>query len=101
MNRKMVKTIALGTFALGAWWQARAQDAKAPYPSMAPLDQYLMTDRNAEIALARSAAPEVISRDAKVMVLGPHGYETAIEGKNGLLSSRERDESLKHISDRR
>jgi len=31
MNRKIVKTIALGTFALvvvlGAWWQARAQDA--------------------------------------------------------------------------
>jgi hypothetical protein len=51
---------------------------------MAPLDQYLM-ERNAEIALARSAAPESISRDAEVMVLGQHGYETAVKGKNGFV----------------
>jgi len=37
---------------------------------MAPVDQYLMTDRNAEIAMARSAAPPSISADAEVMVLG-------------------------------
>jgi len=52
---------------------------------MAPLDQYLMADRNAEIDLARSAAPPSISRDATVMVLGRHGYETAVEGKNGFV----------------
>jgi hypothetical protein len=40
-------------------------------------------DRTAEIALARSAAPESISRDAEVLVLGRHGYETAVQGKNG------------------
>ena len=51
---------------------------------MAPLDQYLMADRNAEIALARSAAPESISRESDVMVLGRHGYETAVKGKNGF-----------------
>ena len=33
------------------------EDAKTQYSSMAPLDQYLMDDRNAEMALARSAAP--------------------------------------------
>ncbi len=71
-------------------WQAQAQDAKAPYPSMAPLDQYLIADRNAEIALARTAAPPSISREAKVMVLGPHGYETAVEGKNGFVCMVER-----------
>jgi hypothetical protein len=91
MNRKMT---VLGTltlvFVLGAAWQARGADAKAPYPSMAPLDQYLMADRNAEIALARSAAPPSISRDAKVVVLGPHGYETAVEGKNGFVCIVER-----------
>jgi hypothetical protein len=32
---------------------ARAQAAKAPYPVMAPLDQYLIPDEKAEIALAR------------------------------------------------
>jgi hypothetical protein len=58
-----------------------AQDAKAQYPSMAPLDQYLITDRNAEIALARSAAPAAISRDAEVVVLGRHGYETAVKAR--------------------
>src|SRR5579863_2828047 len=54
---------------LGAAWQARAQDHPALYPSMAPVEQYLMADRNAEIALARSAAPEAISRDATILVL--------------------------------
>jgi len=44
-----------------------------------------MADRNAEIALARSAAPESISHDAEVLVLGRHGYETAVKGKNGFV----------------
>ncbi|HET7106759.1 MAG TPA: hypothetical protein VFI38_08110 [Candidatus Acidoferrum sp.] len=59
-----------------------AQDAKEPYPNMAPIEQYLM-DRDAEIALARSAAPDAISHDASVIVLTRHGYETAVQGKNG------------------
>ena len=67
----------------------QAQDAKTPYPSMAPLEQYLMA-RDAEIALARSAAPESISKDAEVMVLGQHGYETAVKGKNGFVCIVER-----------
>ena len=62
----------------------QAQDVKSPYPNMAPLDQYLM-DRDAEIALARSAAPESIAKDAEVMVLGRKGYETAYKGKNGFV----------------
>jgi hypothetical protein len=57
---------------------------------MAPVDQYLMQDRDAEIALARSAAPESISRDAEVLVLGRHGYETAVQGKNGFVCVVER-----------
>ncbi len=77
--------------ALAGLWQMQAQDAKAPYPSMAPLDQYLMSDRDAEMALARSAAPESISRDATILVLGRHGYETAVEGKNGFVCVVERD----------
>ena len=88
MLRKILSTIALGSFALvvmlGVAGQGQAQDAKAPYRSMAPLDQYLM-ERNAEMALARSAAPESISRDAEVMVLGRDGYETAAKGKNGFV----------------
>jgi hypothetical protein len=51
---------------------------------MAPIDQYLM-DRTAEIALARTAAPDSISRDATILVLGRQGYETAVLGKNGFV----------------
>ena len=94
MKRKLIRAIAFGSFVLvmvlGMVWQAQALDSKAQYPSMAPLDQYLMTDRNAEIALARSAAPESISRDAEVLVLGRHGYETAVKGKNGFVCVVER-----------
>ena len=93
MRRKALRTIALTSFALVAMlaapWQAQAQDAKAPYASMAPLDQYLM-ERHAEITLARSAAPESISQDAEVMVLGQHGYETVVKGKNGFVCVVER-----------
>ena len=68
----------------------QAQAPKTDYPTMAPLDQYLMADRNAEIALARSAAPEAISGEAKILVLGRQGYETAAEGKNGFVCVVER-----------
>ncbi len=74
---------------LGPVVSAMAQDATAPYPNMAPLEQYLM-DRDAEIALARSAAPEPISRDAEVLVLGRRGFATAVQGKNGFVCIVER-----------
>ena len=74
----------------GASRQMWAQDAKTQYPSMAPLDQYLMADRNSEIALARSAAPTSISSDATVLVLDKSGYETVVEGKNGFTCLVER-----------
>ncbi|MGA2097363.1 MAG: hypothetical protein ABSH39_13750 [Candidatus Acidiferrum sp.] len=57
---------------------------KTNYPKMAPLEQYLM-ERNAEIALARSAAPPAISKDAEVLVLGQHSYESAVKGTNGFV----------------
>jgi hypothetical protein len=94
MSRKIVRTITWGNLllvaVLSAAWQIQAQDtktqdAKSPYPSMAPLDQYLMADRDAEIALARTAAPKSISDDATVMVLTRHGYETAVKGTNGFV----------------
>jgi hypothetical protein len=56
---------------------------------MAPLEQYLMP-KDAEIALARSAAPASISNDATVMVLERQGYTTAVQGKNGFLCYVER-----------
>jgi hypothetical protein len=93
-KREIVRTITLAVFVvavvLSAAWPVQPQDAKAPYPSMAPVEQYLMASRDAEIALARSAAPESISRDAEVLVLTAKGYETAVKGKNGFVCMVER-----------
>ena len=81
--------LAQGVFLL-AVRPARAQEEKNPYPAMAPLSQYLIPDRNAEIALARSAAPPAISDKADVMVLGKDGYTTAEKGSNGFVCIVER-----------
>jgi hypothetical protein len=93
MKKTALRTISSTSFALIAAlavaWQAHAQQAKTPYPNMAPPEQYAM-ERTAEIALARTAAPESISQDAEVMVLGQHGYETAVNGKNGFVCIVER-----------
>jgi hypothetical protein len=93
MARNQMRITLLSGFALVAALIASrpvaAQDAKQPYPNMAPIEQYLM-DRDAEIALARSAAPDSISRDAEVLVLGRHGFETAAKGKNGFVCIVER-----------
>lgn len=78
--------MALSLFlAVAAAESPAAQNPQHAYPSMAPLSQYLMADRNAEIALARSAAPKAISGEATILILGPHGYVTAVEGKNGFV----------------
>lgn len=82
----MVVAMALASASL----PAGTPQVAAPYPKMAPLEQYLMTDRSAEIAMARSAAPPSISTDAEVMVLGRHGYESVVKGKNGFVCLVER-----------
>jgi hypothetical protein len=68
---------------------AQAQEAEIRYVRIAPIEQYLM-DRDAEITLARSAAPSSISAEAEVLVLGQKGYETAVKGKNGFVCIVER-----------
>lgn len=70
---------------IGAIGAAGADDAKAAYPTMAPIGQYLMANPADEIALARSAAPASITDYAEVLTLGSHGYETAAKGKNGFV----------------
>ena len=84
----MAFAFALSAVALAAG-PARADTPAAAYPNMAPLAQYRM-DAQAEIALARSAAPASISADANVMTLGDHGYETTAKGKNGFVCIVER-----------
>ena len=74
----------------GAKEQAQAQSKNAPYSTMAPLTQYLISERDSEVALARSAAPPSISSGAEVMVLGSEGFTTAVKGTNGFLCLVER-----------
>jgi hypothetical protein len=76
--------IALGIAIAGLVGTSAAQSATA-YPAMAPVGDYLMADRGAEIALARSAAPLSVSDEAEVLVLGPKGYVSAAPGKNGFV----------------
>ena len=68
MRLTKVSAIAINGLALlvvlGTMYRAMPQDVATPYPKMAPIGQYLM-DRTAEIALARSAAPESISRRSR------------------------------------
>jgi len=80
----------LSTVLVSASLKARSQETAASYPKMASIELYLIADRNAEIAMARSAAPPSISADAQVMVLGRGGYETAVKGKNGFVCLVER-----------
>jgi hypothetical protein len=89
MKLKRVRRMVLGAVA-ALILQVQAQNAQTPYSQMAALDQYLISDRSAEIALARSAAPESISSKAAVMVLGRSGFEIAIPGTNDFVCIVER-----------
>lgn len=85
-NRRFVVFASLTfawMFSFSSPWRMQAQDNAAP-STMASIDPYLM-DRDTEIAMARSAGPNSISSGAKVLVLGRHGYETAVEGKNDFV----------------
>jgi hypothetical protein len=74
----------------GATGQVPAQAKPAPYPTAAPLNQYLIAEKVSEIELARSAAPESISNGAEVLVLTKDGYVTAVKGGNGFVCLVER-----------
>lgn len=80
--------VMLGLSVCALVWPAGATRA-ATYPTMAPVSAYMM-ERDAEIAMARSAAPPSVSTDAEVLVLGPNGYVTAAPGKNGFVCLVER-----------
>jgi hypothetical protein len=73
MNKRTFVAIStfVATSALGA--------QKAP-----DLTPFLIADRAAEVALARTAAPSDVSGKATVMVLTPKGYIEAARGTNGF-----------------
>ena len=69
--------------AIAAWQLTTSANA-------ASLDKYLMPDQTQEIALARSAGPAALSKEATILVLTTEGYKTAVEGKNGFTCLVER-----------
>jgi hypothetical protein len=97
---RIVRAIAVAAAAAGCARQLPAAAPSSPstaadattaaYPNRAPLEQYLIADRDTEIALARSAAPAKISDDATVYVMTRSGYEKVAEGKNGFVCFVER-----------
>jgi hypothetical protein len=74
-----MRKLAFIMIALLASAAAGAQSPK--YPA---LSEYLM-ETNAEIALARSAAPDNVSGPATVKILTSAGFKVAIEGNNGFV----------------
>ena len=87
MNRPATVGILASAFltALTGIAPAQSQAPKNPYPAMAPREQYMPASQAAEIALARSAGPAAVSDKAEILVLGAHGYETAVKGSNGFV----------------
>ena len=62
----------------------QAASVRAQSPKYPPFSEYMMTS-DAEIALARSAAPENVSAHATVKVLTAAGYKVAAQGDNGFV----------------
>jgi hypothetical protein len=77
--KRRVTVLAVNVFCAVLVSAASAQDAKYP-----PLANYLMS-RDAEEALARSAAPSNISGRATIKVLTQSGYVVDRKGDNGYV----------------
>ena len=90
MKLKQVRMVLVLGSVAAFTLQTQAQSTQTPYSKMAAIDQYLIADRNAEITLARSAAPESIAGKAEVMVLGRSGFEIAVPGTNDFVCIVER-----------
>jgi hypothetical protein len=88
--RNIVLCALAGFAAADALAAGDTESGATLYERMARLDEYLMLDLHAEIALARSAAPAAISDKATLLTLKPQGYETAVNGTNGFTCLVER-----------
>jgi hypothetical protein len=85
-----MKRTSIAAFGVAMLVQTLARAEAPASSSMAPLEQYLFSDRNAEVASAKSAAPKSISDNAEIMVLEKQGWVTAVKGTNGFVCMVER-----------
>jgi len=74
--------IVIGLLAVAGVAQAQTHTRTAS--SYAPLSEYMMP-REAEIALAKSAAPPNISNRATIALLTPSGFQVVSKGDNGFV----------------
>jgi hypothetical protein len=72
LGQRFVLVVFVRVFVLGLMPQMEMAGASAGYVSMAPVERYLIPDRDAEIAL--------------VMALTREGYLTAVEGTDGFFA---------------
>jgi hypothetical protein len=79
MNAKIVGALSIGMLSSGAAAQDKPQE-----PTREVHLVTASTPRERQIELARSAAPTEVSSKATVYILGPKGYEKAVEGTNGF-----------------
>jgi hypothetical protein len=76
------REIRIGVFVLLAALLSIAMQAQNPkYP---PLSEYMMSP-DAEVALAKSAAPDGVSDHATILVLTSSGYVVSTKGDNGFV----------------
>ena len=80
MQRRLVSAIAAALLPAAT----AAQQPPAQPSDTARLPAALRIDRSREIALARTAAPAVVSDSAEIWILGDTGYEKAVDGTNGF-----------------
>jgi hypothetical protein len=84
MTRQKTGTRTLATLLLTLIAGFCAQGMRAQKPKYPPLSEYMM-EPQAEIALARSAAPETVSGRATIKVLTASGYKVSAQGDNGFV----------------
>ena len=83
MSRESELTIGFALVIAMGCGVSNAAPQTDKYPRMAAIGQYLM-EKNAEIQLARSAAPDSISRDATILVLDGRDTRQPLKARTGL-----------------
>ena len=84
MTRQMVRTGTLTILGIAFMAGLCAGKIRAQSPKYPPLSEYMM-EPEAEIALAKSAAPDGVSGRATIKVLTTSGYKVSVQGDNGFV----------------
>jgi hypothetical protein len=81
VSRKTMKVVSMVVVLLTSLAAIEVRSQGSAYP---PLSEYIMA-ADAEVALARSAAPPPIAARATIKILTPVGYQLIAQGDNGFV----------------